>query len=106
VSYVAVVEDVSMKGSRTSGTPVVLSGGRTLGDRGPVFSPDGTRVAFWSWDTAYRATLWVAGRDGSNLRQLTGAGHDMYPGWSPDGRALLFESSRGGSLDIWTIGVE
>jgi Tol biopolymer transport system component len=106
VSYVAVVEDISLSGRKTSGTPVVLAQGATLGDRGPVFSPDGRRIAFWAWDTAYRATLWTADADGSNLTRLTTDGDDMYPTWRPDGKAILFESARGGSMDIWTLSVD
>jgi TolB protein len=30
---------------------------------------------------------------------------DGYPAWSPDGAALLFESSRSGQLEIWRIAV-
>jgi Tol biopolymer transport system component len=98
------VEDVDFANDEiTPGTPVNLSNRNTLGDRGPVFSPDGNRVAFWAWDKSYRATLWVADSDGSNLKQVTTQGFDMYPRWRPDGKALLFESGRSGNMDIWTV---
>lgn len=103
VSYLAVVEDVYPGEENPSGSPTVLSQGQTLGDRGPVFSPDSRRVAFWSWDKNYRATLWLADADGTNLVQLTKRGFDMYPRWRPDGNALLFESNRAGNMDIWTV---
>ncbi len=106
VSYLAVVEDVSFTGPKTSGTPVILSAHNTLGDRGPVFSPDGDRVTFWSWDTSYRATLWIANADGSNLTQLTRMGRDMTPQWRPGGDEVLFESARSGDMDLWTVVVE
>jgi Tol biopolymer transport system component len=106
VSYLAMVEDVSLTGSKTSGTPVMLSEGFTLGDRGPRFSPDGTRVVFWAWDQAYRATLWLARVDGSKTQRLTSVGFDMYPSWHPDGQTILFESGRGGNLNIWTMAVD
>jgi len=106
VSYLAVVEDVTLTGNTTSGTPVVLSDHNTLGDRGPVFSPDGTRIAFWSWDKSYRATLWVVGVDGSGLKQLTRLGPDMTPQWHPRGDLMVFESARSGNMDIWTVVVE
>ena len=79
VSYLAVVEDVAMDGPKTSGSPKILSAHNTLGDRGPVFSPDGTQIAFWAWDKSYRATLWLAGSDRSGLTQLTRLGPDMTP---------------------------
>ncbi len=88
-----------------TGMPIVLSKGSTLGDRGPVFSPDGAKIAFWAWDTAYRATLWIADADGSHLKQLTATGYDMYPQWSPDGTRLLFESHRSGNAELWTLRV-
>jgi Tol biopolymer transport system component len=103
VSYLAVVEDISLSGSRTSSTPIVLSRGLTLGDRGPVFSPTGDRVAFWAWDRSYQAGLWLAAVDGSETVQLTSGGADMYPQFSPDGQRLAFESGRSGNLDIWVI---
>ena len=106
VSYLAVVEDVSFTGAKTSGTPVILSAYNTLGDRGPVFSPDGSRIAFWSWDKSYRATLWVAASDGASLKQLTRLGPDMTPKWHPEGRLLLFESGRSGNMDIWTVAAD
>lgn len=100
------VENISLTGSKTSGTPLVLTNGTTLGDRGPVFSPDGKRIAFWTWDISYRATLWIADTDGSALTRLTSKGADMYPAWRPDGKAILFESARGGNMDIWTITID
>lgn len=104
ISYAAVVEDVTFNdGDITPGTPIIVAGRKTLGDRGPVFSPDGTQVAFWAWDKSYRATLWVANIDGTNLRQVTTHGFDMYPRWRPDGQALLFESGRNGNMDLWRI---
>ena len=106
VSYLAVVNDVKMTGSKTAGKVVVLSGGITLGDRGPVFSPAGDRVCFWAWDRSYRAGIWVAKTDGSGLRHLTSGGMDMVPRWSPDGKFILFESDRNGNLDIWTVAAE
>ncbi len=106
VSYLAVVNDVSMTGSKTAGRPVTLSGGATLGDRAPVFSPSGDRVCFWSWDRDYRASLWVAKTDGSDLKRLTSDGMDLVPRWSPDGKVILFESGRSGNMDLWTVAVD
>ena len=107
VSYAAVVEDVAYQdGQITPGTPIILAGRSTLGDRGPVFSPDGTQAAFWAWDKSYHATLWVANVDGTTLRPVAIQGFDMYPRWKPDGQALLFESGRNGNMDIWLVSLE
>ncbi len=103
VSYLAVVDEVSFVGRKTAGKPLIFSQGRTLGDRGPVFSPAGDQVAFWAWDKSYRATLWLADADGKNLKRLTSEGFDMYPRWHPNGKSILFESGRSGNMDIWLL---
>lgn len=104
VTYVALISDVNLQGERAIAEPnLILSKGCTLGDRGPVFSPDGKKVAFWAWDTNYRATLWLYDQVEEELSQLTTSGNDMYPMWSPDGSKLLFESFRNGNSDIWIL---
>jgi len=78
----------------------------------PQPSPDGTRVVFvvsrLDLDAnRRRADLWMVGSDGTGLRRLTT--HDAsvsQPRWTPDGRALLFLSSRSGSSQVWRIPIE
>ncbi|MFV0624410.1 amidohydrolase family protein [Sphingomonas sp. ac-8] len=56
----------------------------------PVFSPDGTRIAFLS-DRSGATNLWVANADGSDARKLSAdTGPALYtsPAWSADGRFL------------------
>ena len=57
-------------------------------------SPDGRRVAFTSARYGNTSEVWVAGADGSDMRQLThGPGRDQgAPFWSPDGHQLVFDS--------------
>jgi Tol biopolymer transport system component len=53
----------------------------------PVWSPDGTRLAFLSEPTA----LNVVNADGSDLRQLSEEAYpSMYPFWSADGTSIYF----------------
>lgn len=52
--------------------------------------------------------IWIMNADGSGLRQLTpdeGASetHDVDPVFSPNGKTVLFTSTRGGATGIWTI---
>ncbi len=55
--------------------------------------------------TSPQEDLFIVGTDGSGLRQLTDdAPRDRNPGWSPDGRKILFYSDRGGRYEAWTIG--
>ena len=55
----------------------------------PVWSPDGTRIAFVHWEQLGRADLWIMNADGTNQMNLTGdTGGGVAPGspaWSPDG---------------------
>jgi len=68
----------------------------------PDPSPDGQWVAFYHLD---RGDLYVAHRDGTGLRQVTGdSALDRVPRWSPDGQWLaFFSSNRGPSIQLWKI---
>ena len=58
------------------------------------FSPDGSRIAFASLRSG-ASEVWVAGRDGSGLQQVTtlGAAGVLVGGWSPDGTTDRVRSS-------------
>jgi len=59
-------------------------------DRGPRWSPDGKRIAFYS-ERGGKYDVWVVGADGTGLRQLTTTtGSAAIPAWSPDGSRLSF----------------
>ena len=63
----------------------------TYRDRGPKFSPDGKRIAFYS-NRSGRYEIWTIHPDGSGLAQLTkNAAHGAwFPNWSPDGSKIAF----------------
>jgi Tol biopolymer transport system component len=85
--------------------------------RDPVWSPDGTKLAFvrLSGDSA---DLYVVAADGTGRRKLARAisyppnPHDPpkspnpNPTWSPDGRKLAFTSNRDGNEDIYVANVD
>jgi Tol biopolymer transport system component len=62
---------------------------------GPVWSPDGRRIAYSS-DENGMPQIFVMDADGSDARQLSDVWGE-YPAWSPDGSRIAFASSMGGS---------
>lgn len=72
-------------------------------------SPDGSHIGFNVLEGS-KATIWVADSAGRNSRQLTKEGFERQGStrmsWSPDGRAILYESSRTGTTDLWVVPVD
>ncbi len=80
--------------------PVTLTRGESV-DRQPVFSPDGTRVAFSS-DREGNVDIWELDLASGALRRLTTAKADDWdPGYSPDGAQILWSSKRTGHYEVW-----
>ncbi len=79
----------------------VTTGSRRWSSPDP--SPDGEWVTFYS-QTQPEGDVYVARRDGTGFRQLTGDDAvDRVPRWSPDGDWIAFFSTRAGPLDIWKV---
>lgn len=73
----------------------------TAADDGlPVFSPDGSRIAF-----ARGGALWVMNVDGS-MAHAVSAGSSYEPRWSPDGTRLAFQLVNGSEGDLWVVGAD
>ncbi|MFC1525170.1 DPP IV N-terminal domain-containing protein, partial [Planctomycetota bacterium] len=71
------------------------------GSYGPVWSPDGTKIAFLT----HRAGdgIYVMDADGKNQQQLTQKG-GSHPAWSPDGTKIVFNSFlREGNTEIYVM---
>ena len=69
----------------------------------PAVSPDGQRVAM-ILSKSGSPDLYVANRDGSNLRQLTTTREpESSPCWSPDGNNILYVSRERGPADMYVI---
>lgn len=101
VSYVAMVSDLHLHDDRAMATsPVIVAQGCTLGDRGPVFSPDGKTLSFWGWNRDNSASIWLYDFSTGSSMPLTSGGIDTYPQWSPDGSTLAFETRKNGQTDI------
>jgi len=70
----------------------------------PVWSPDGSRIAFDAQSGGGEIQIHVMDADGSNLQALTeGPGWNYLPAWSPDGARISFVSNRDGNDEIYVI---
>ncbi len=81
-------------------------------DVDPVWSPDGTQIAFESRSRLLgedNSDLFVMNADGSGLRALTSipGDHEVDPSWSPDGRKVAFAAfnEQSTNLDIYIVDV-
>jgi len=69
----------------------------------PAWSPDGTKIAFQSWEHE-PSEIYVMDVDGGNLTRLTdNSAYDDYPIWSPDGTKIAFVSDRDGNREIYVM---
>jgi TolB protein len=75
----------------------------------PVYSPDGSEIAFTS-DEGGVADVWVMNADGSDPVNLTAFDDstldDYHPTWSPDGERIAFVRGKippGGPGKLWVI---
>ena len=68
----------------------------------PRWSPKGDTIAFTSRQGNH--DIWAVAPDGSNVRRLTaGPGDNESSSWSPNGRHLVFQSSRLGGTQLFTM---
>jgi len=79
-----------------------LVGGIDLDVRGPAFSPDGSRLAFFAQDSASLYQLWVTGLDRRPVRLTS---HDdvtyLRARWLPGATRLLYHADG----KLWTVSV-
>ena len=76
------------------------------GDKYPVSSPDGRKIAFTSARDGYNA-IYVMNADGSEQRRLTrNKWADGFPAWSPDGHRIAFTSTRDGNAEIYVMSAD
>ena len=80
-----------------------LGGNRTLLVRGgyrPRFSPDGTRIAYWTGERMFRAAkIYIVTASGGNpVPFVPEFPYAAYPIWSPDGRYIAFVGNQSQTL--------
>ena len=57
-----------------------------------------SQVAF-----SYAGSIWVANRDGGNVRRLTSGGHEEKPSFSPDGSQVAFTGDYDGTHGVFVV---
>ncbi|HEY8057091.1 MAG TPA: protease, partial [Terriglobales bacterium] len=78
---------------RNGGTAVRLTAGPGVQSH-PIFSPDGTQIAF-TGEYDGNVDVFVVAATGGEPRRLTyHPGADVAVGWTPDGKQVIFTSSR------------
>lgn len=80
---------------------------------GLASSPDGQQIAFWGCPGSLAndclsdedLDVWAVNWDGSSLANLTedSTQDDSHPGWSPDGKQIVFDSRRSGQAEIYIM---
>ena len=73
-------------------------------------APDGSKIAYFLFDSPEAPSLWVMSLDGGGARQLSTSFALVIdpngPQWSPDGTQLAVTGLEGQSTAIWIIDVE
>jgi serine/threonine protein kinase/Tol biopolymer transport system component len=73
--------------------------GHTVGS--PVWSPDGSRIAFDARVDG-NPDIWVMNADGGQPQRITTEpSEDVTGAWTPDGNSIVFCSNRSGDLQLW-----
>ncbi|MEW6027447.1 MAG: fibronectin type III domain-containing protein, partial [Planctomycetota bacterium] len=86
-----------MKTDGTGGVPLTSD---SAGSYSPMWSPDGTKIAYHKPSSTYNDCndVWVMNRDGSNkklVRSGTNSRDGSILGWLPDGSGILYNRSPG-----------
>ncbi|HEV2820785.1 MAG TPA: hypothetical protein VGW11_09785, partial [Solirubrobacteraceae bacterium] len=78
-------------------------------DSGPVWSPDGTQIAFQSRRSG-DLEIYRMDADGSNVTRLTDndsgtplENFDAFATWSPDGERIAWTSARDGDFEVYSM---
>ena len=99
--YAVPIDPVALRG----GTPVLLDSANSILIPASV-SPDGTHLLL-SNQGSRQEDIFITRTDRFAPRRITDdAARDRGPSWTPDGRAILFYSTRGGKWETWSINAD
>jgi Tol biopolymer transport system component len=90
-------------------TNLTNNNGNQIDDFGPVWSPDGTKIAVSSGQIRIGAhpDIYVMNADGSGLTNLTNHSlGDSEPAWKPDGTRLAFHTNRTANDEIFVMNAD
>jgi Tol biopolymer transport system component len=75
----------------------------STGNIDPVWSPDGTQIAFIATQLDGPSEVYIMNADGTNVRRLTDSPiRKTHPVWSPDGTQIAYGTDEG-DVDIWVM---
>ncbi|MDX2192288.1 MAG: Ig-like domain-containing protein [Gemmatimonadales bacterium] len=93
--------------SSAPGQPQRLAGGDGFSMVQARPSPDRTRIAYSANLAGPSYDIFVADADGGRVERLTnGAGSNSDPVWTPDGKQILFTSSRAGPSQVFIMNAD
>jgi eukaryotic-like serine/threonine-protein kinase len=74
----------------------------------PNWSPHGDRIAYWGVSAGGRRDIFTIAASGQSQPVAVTADEaiDWYPVWSSIGDYLYFLSNRGGTMNIWRVGLD
>lgn len=78
-----------------------------LADKNCPPTPDRTKIKKYVWPIYDSYDIFVADLDGNIVKQLTNSpGYDAEATISPDGKKIVFTSSRNGDIDLYTMNID